>query len=270
MIRLSISNIAWSSENDETIYSFMKELGFTGLEIAPTRIFPETPYDRCPEARDFMLDMRNRYGFAIPSMQSIWYGRTEKIFGSESERRELTSYTEKAIRFAKSIGCGNLVFGCPKNRIMPEGADKAVAVEFYRHLGEFAKDNGTVIAMEPNPGIYGTNYINTTKDALDLISEVDSEGFKLNLDMGTVIENGEDLTALYEKPEIINHVHISEPYLEPVVKRKIHEDLRDLLLKVNYGGFVSIEMKKQDDTGKIKEIMEYVSDLFGESCKDVI
>ena len=270
MTRLSISNIAWTSENDETVYSFMKELGFTGLEIAPTRIFPEAPYDKCSRAHDFKLDLNKRYGFDIPSMQSIWYGKSEKIFGCEQERLELTSYTEKAILFAKSIGCGNLVFGCPKNRIMPEGADRSVAVEFFRHLGEFAKENGTVIGMEPNPAIYGTNFINTTKSAIELIFEVDSEGFKLNLDMGTVIENGEDLSILYDKPEIINHVHISEPYLEPVTKRKIHEDLRDLLLKVNYGGFVSIEMKKQDDLSKVKQVMEYVSDLFGKSDKDDI
>ena len=94
--------------------------------------------------------------------------------------------------------------------------------------------------------------------------------FKLNLDMGTVIENGEDLSILYDKPEIINHVHISEPYLEPVTKRKIHEGLRVLLDKVNYGGYVSIEMKKQDDLSKVKQVMEYVSDLFGKSDKDDI
>ena len=270
MIRLSISNIAWASEKDETIYSFMKELGFTGLEIAPTRLFPESPYDKCSEARDFTRDLKTRFGFSVPSMQSIWYGKTEMIFGDESERCELLSYTEKAILFAKAIGCGNLVFGCPKNRIMPEGKDSSVAIEFFRRLGELAKDNGTVIAMEPNPAIYGTNYINTTKSAIELISEVDSEGFKLNLDMGTVIENSEDLSMFYDMPEIINHVHISEPYLEPLEKREIHKVLKVLLEKVNYGGYVSIEMKKQDDTARIKEIMSYVSDLFGKSGKDVV
>ena len=48
--------------------------------------------------------------------------------------------TESQIQSLRELSwldtCGNLVFGCPKNRIMPEGADEAVAVEFFRHLGE--------------------------------------------------------------------------------------------------------------------------------------
>ena len=45
--------------------------------------------------------------------------------------------------------------------------------------------------MEANPAIYNTNYINTTQEALDLIREVGSDGFRLNLDVGTMLENGE-------------------------------------------------------------------------------
>ena len=49
-MKLSISNIAWAAEDDEKIYEMMKEYSFTGLEIAPTRIFPEAPYDKLEEA----------------------------------------------------------------------------------------------------------------------------------------------------------------------------------------------------------------------------
>lgn len=50
-MKLSISNIAWKSENDEAVYIYMKQYGYLGLEIAPTRIFPEDPYDRNQEAK---------------------------------------------------------------------------------------------------------------------------------------------------------------------------------------------------------------------------
>ena len=93
-MKLSISNIAWVTEDDESIYSLMKELSFTGLEIAPTRIFPDTPYDRLDEASKWREHIRKDYGFEIPSMQSIWYGRKELVFGSEEERK-LLSITQK-------------------------------------------------------------------------------------------------------------------------------------------------------------------------------
>ena len=39
-MKLSISNIGWEKKDDKAVYQFMKKYGFTGLEIAPTRIFP--------------------------------------------------------------------------------------------------------------------------------------------------------------------------------------------------------------------------------------
>ena len=44
--QLAISNIAWHKEDDEAVYTAMQQAGFTGLEIAPTRIFPEKPDQR--------------------------------------------------------------------------------------------------------------------------------------------------------------------------------------------------------------------------------
>ena len=42
--KLAISNIAWHKNDDEAVYTAMQQAGFTGLEIAPTRIFPVQPY----------------------------------------------------------------------------------------------------------------------------------------------------------------------------------------------------------------------------------
>ena len=35
-MKLSISNIAWDSENDKKVYELMKKYSYEGLEIAPT------------------------------------------------------------------------------------------------------------------------------------------------------------------------------------------------------------------------------------------
>ena len=43
MLKLSISNIARSVENDEQVYALMKKYGFQQLETAPTKIFLERP-----------------------------------------------------------------------------------------------------------------------------------------------------------------------------------------------------------------------------------
>ena len=76
-MNLSISNIAWVPEQDTNVYRMMKNYGYSGLEIAPTRIFPENPYGDLDKARLWAEVLKEKEGFQIPSMQSIWYGRTE-------------------------------------------------------------------------------------------------------------------------------------------------------------------------------------------------
>lgn len=261
-MNLAISNIGWASEQDNQVYDMMRTYGFSGLEIAPTRIFPEAPYDQAEEARVWAGNLKKRYGFSVPSMQSIWYGRQESIFGTEEEFQRLIAHTKKAVDFAAAIGCGNLVFGCPKNRNIPEGADPKTGVRFFREIGDYAAAKGTVIGMEANPPIYNTNYVNDTAAAFALIDEVSSDGFKLNLDVGTMIQNEEEAAELAGRISLINHVHISEPGLKPIEQRAIHMALRDILVDEGYKGYISIEMGKTNDTKLIEEKISYVRGIF--------
>ena len=52
-MRLSVSNIAWDKLYDEDMYVFLSQNEFEGLEIAPTRIWVENPYDQLSGAREF-------------------------------------------------------------------------------------------------------------------------------------------------------------------------------------------------------------------------
>ncbi len=259
---LSISNIAWDASNDEYVYGLMKKYGYLGLEIAPTRVFPNNPYDHLKEAKEWVERINNEEGLTIPSMQSIWFGRKEKIFGTEEERQFLIGYTKKAIDFAEDIGCNNLVFGCPQNRNITEDSDLLIALPFFKELGDYAVEHNTVIGLEANPRIYNTNYINSTKEAIELLEQVDSSGFKMNLDVGTMIQNDEHVESLVGYVHLINHVHISEPELKMVKKRNLHRELMELLLDEGYSGFVSIEMGKRDNLKEIEEVLKYVNDVF--------
>lgn len=261
-MKLSISNIGWSIEQDESVYSLMKEYGFTGLEIAPTRIFPERPYELIPEAAAWSSALMENYGFSVSSMQSIWFGRQEQLFGTDDERKTLLDYTKKAVGFAAAVGCKNLVFGCPRNRAVPKGTDSDLAIGFFREIGDYAAQNGTIIGMEANPEIYHTNYINDTPSALELVKRVDSKGFRLNLDVGTMVHNHEDVASLEDSVQLISHVHISEPELKEIEPRRLHLDLKKILLDESYRGYVSIEMGKTDDLSVIEEKMKYVRSVF--------
>lgn len=266
-MELSISNIAWDLKDDIFVYKLMEKYGYTGLEIAPTRIFSDFPYDKIKEAELWSNNLKKDFGINVSSMQSIWFGKKERIFGTIEERKILVEYTKKAINFACAINCNNLVFGCPRNRIINDGDNVNEVISFFGEIGDYASKNGTVIGLEAIPPIYNTNYINDTKSAIKTIESVKSDGFKLNFDLGTVIYNEELLLDIVGRVHLINHVHISEPGLKPIEMKTEHSRLRDILIDEGYQGYVSIEMSKVENISAIEATLKYVRDIFVENYK---
>lgn len=261
-MKLSISNIAWGAEHDMEMYQYLQEVGFAGLEIAPTRVFPESPYDKITEAKDWANQLQKKYNLGIPSMQSIWYGHQEKIFGTNEERQILIDYTKKAIDFAEAICCKNLVFGNPKNRDTDDiPSNYPIAIDFFREIGDYAVEHNTVIAIEANPTIYNTRFINKTEQAVELACKCDNKGVKVNVDLGTIIYNNEDVDYLKQIPEYINHVHISEPGLNLIERRHLHSKLINVLQDINYNGYLSIEMGNKGNIDAVKTTINYVNEL---------
>ncbi|MDE7205496.1 MAG: sugar phosphate isomerase/epimerase [Lachnospiraceae bacterium] len=273
-MKLAISNIAWSAGEDEQVYALMRKYGYTGLEIAPTRFFEANPYEDLEAVREWRREFGEKEGFTIPSMQSIWFGRSEKLFADARQRQVLLDYTKKAVDFAEAVCCANLVFGSPKNRVLPDISDQELwrqGIDFFKAAGNYACSQKTTIGMEANPSIYNTNYINTTQEALALIKEVESDGFRLNLDIGTMIENRERVEVLEGNAQMICHVHISEPFLKPVImncdRRLFHGELAAFLRENDYQGYVSVEMGKTAETQNrlsvLDEILAYGREMFG-------
>lgn len=261
-IKLSISNIAWEKNRDEEMYKYLKQNNIEGLEIAPTRILEESPYEKIGQAKEYSEQIKREYNLDIISMQSIWFGKTQNIFENDTNANELIEYTKKAIDFADTIGCTNLVFGCPKNRnIKDYDRDYEKAIQFFRQIGEYARNKNIVIAVEPNPTIYNTNFLNYTEEAIQFVKKVNLDSIKVNYDLGTVIYNEEDIKILEENIQYINHIHISEPNLALIEKRDLHKQLISILEKCNYDKYISIEMKKNDDIEKVKETIEYVKSI---------
>lgn len=241
-MKLAASQIGWAEAELQPALCILQKYGFTGLEIAPTMVAGPQPYQNLPAAKQFAAELR-RQGFAVCSMQSLWYGQTGSLFGAE--RPQLLEYTKQAVVFAGVVGAGNMVFGSPKNRVCPAGASRQTALGFFKEIGDFAAAHNTVFALEANPEVYGTNYINTTAQALATAKKVGSPGCKVNLDVGTMLLNGETVESLQGHIAEINHVHISEPQLAMIEPRALHTQLAALLRQEGYNGYVSIEMKQQ-------------------------
>lgn len=261
-MKLSVSNIGWTVQQDEEMYAWLQNQGFQGIEIAPTRLFSEQPYAHKAAAANIAKQLYAMYHLQIPSMQSIWYGMTQRIAGSRKERAVLYEYTKQTIDFAAACGCRNLVFGCPKNRTVSMGADVRVNEQFLWDIAQAADMRHVVIGLEANPPVYQTNYINTTSQAVEVLRQLNHPALKLNLDFGTILANEERLDIVENNLDLISHVHISEPGLKSLQRRGEHRTLRQLL-EQGYTGFVSLEMARPQDPDELKKSCLYLKEVFG-------
>ena len=253
-------------EHDTEMYNFLSTNGFESIEIAPTRIFPNNPYENLEMAKFWSDKLQTDFNLSVSSVQSIWYGRKENIFASKKEKDFLLDYTKKAVLFTEALKCRNLVFGCPRNRDTQLHFSKALSEskDFFHTIGEFAIKHHTIIAIEANPTIYNTHFINYTKEAFEFVQTLACEGLKVNVDLGTIIQNKEDISILAKHSNLINHVHISEPNLEILTERNLHFELFALLKKIAYNGYVSIEMKNDNDIKTVKRVALYIKGCKGE------
>ncbi|MDD2891808.1 MAG: sugar phosphate isomerase/epimerase [Candidatus Gracilibacteria bacterium] len=261
-MKLAISNIAWDKQDNEQVYQLMQKYGFTGLEIAPTKIFDNFLNANQQEKKDF-LDNLDKYNIKPIAMQSLLFGKPElKLFDKEGNG-QLFDYLVNLIDFGSDLGIKSLIFGSPKNRIY-EGILKEeamdIATDFFRKIGDYANKKGVYICIEPNPEIYGGNFMCNTRETLDFVKGINNPGIKLHLDLGTIIANNEDLIIINEVKNNITHFHISEPYLEVIADRKEHRKVVKLLQ--GYDGYCSIEMKGTS-IENIEKALILVSNIYG-------
>jgi D-psicose/D-tagatose/L-ribulose 3-epimerase len=259
-MKITISNIAWNKEEDITIMRVLKNLGIKGIEIAPTKIWKDPVNETADSIKEYK-NFWNKNGITISSTQSVLFGHPElNIFADKESREETGKYLEKMIHVSALLGAQAIVFGSPKNRdtngMEIEEALDIVAPFFFR-LGEIAKKYDTYFCLEPNPKIYGTNFANTTADAIKIIKLVNHPHFRLHLDSGAMTVNTEDYqTAITDGFRYLKHFHISEKDLLPIGTTNVdHNKIAAILRSLHYNRWVSIEMRSSP-TQKNKKLVE--------------
>lgn len=113
-MKLAVSNIAWLSEEEEDILPLLREMGVEGIEIAPTKYWPNP--DRVSKTEIEAVKTRlNSSGFRIPSAQAILFGHPElTLFHNEETRNRTLDYLLKISSLSSTLGVSTLVFGSPK------------------------------------------------------------------------------------------------------------------------------------------------------------
>jgi sugar phosphate isomerase/epimerase len=272
MSQIAISNIAWTAPEDRSVYELLGKLDIKGLEVAPTRIHPDifsAPKSVLKDFREMVLELS---GAQIVSLQSLHFGRPDlSLFGEKGKATELYEYTQRAIDLALVLGARNLVFGSPKNRLVPaqyQGDAWGEAIGFFSRLGAYADLCGITISIEANPEAYGANFITQTSQAIKMVNEINLPSIRANLDLGTCWLNQEDPSALVSGHiNMFGHIHISEPMLEAIpnqVDIETHKLLSGAIKASNYEKWLSLEMRaiSGDNLGRVRKAVEFALNIY--------
>lgn len=245
-MKLAISNIAWDKHDDPEILSLLRENGIKGIEIAPTKVWPEWSNATQASANAYRKQLFNE-GFEIPALQAIVYGKPKlQLFNFETKQAFIDHFKFVA-ELSSALGAKVLVFGAPKNRLRGQlSTSDAIkyAAEVMHTIGEICCEYDVCIGWEHNPVEYGCDFITNAADAKEFVELINSPGIQLHLDSGGIHMCGGNIENTIQTMAPFVHYHISEPMLEPLANGIVdHKTALQTLQKINYTDWISIEMK---------------------------
>ncbi len=137
-----------------------------------------------------------------------------RVTGPEFDEEKIKTYLDGAFARLGRLGVESVVFGSGGARKVPEGFDRAVAwhqlITVGRILAEKAAEHNLTIALEPlNKS--ETNIINTQREGLALVADVDRPSFKILSDFYHVWlehDGREDIAAC---KGLLQHIHMANP-----------------------------------------------------------
>lgn len=251
-MKLAASNIAWERHDDPSILALLRHRGITGIEVAPTRVWPGWAGATPAAAAAYRRHLADE-GFECPALQAVLFDRSGlALFGSPAECQALVRHLARVAELADALGAPVVVLGAPKVRdraaLAPDEAMEQAA-ELLREVGKVYASQGVRLCIEPNPTVYGCNFVTTSGEGAALVARCMSAGVGLHLDAaGMHLAGEEPAEAVRGLAGRFAHFHASEPQLgrfdTPVVD---HAAVGQALRGACYGGWVSLEMRPQPD-----------------------
>lgn len=246
IMRLAISNIAWDIAEDEDVARLLLARGVDAIDIAPGKYFPNLFAASSADIDRVKTWWADR-NISITGMQSLLFGTTGlNVFADETIQKKMIDHLTAICRIAGRLNSPRLVFGSPKNRDRSGLSDEKtheMAVSFFRRLGDRAQQEGVWICLEPNPTVYGANFMMDSKETAGVVRAVNHPAIRMQFDTGALTINGEDPeTVLADASALIGHIHASEPGLVTLGAETDHAKMAGALFRHLPEAIVSIEM----------------------------
>jgi D-psicose/D-tagatose/L-ribulose 3-epimerase len=235
--------LAWPNGALPQALKQLQECSFGGIEVVPSRAFPEWPFVDDQDIGRFRVLCADS-GLAFSGMQSILFGKPELQLLDQTTWPALRDHCVRVIELASALGCSVLVMGSPKNRLRgsrPLGEANALAAEFFTSIVDVLEQFQCTLAIEPNAPSYGADFMTDYGGVLDVVKMVSSQCVRPMVDMGCLGLVGQDPASAIEVESPV-HVHLSALDLTKCPSVDSLRSVSDALGKSSYDGWAVLEM----------------------------
>lgn len=251
MSKFAISNIALSAFDHAEELGALAALGYSGLEVAPSRRWKETWQGLSVAAVNaYRHDIENA-GLRVIGLHSLLFDHPElTLFGDDEAASKTLDFMVHLSGVCRDLGGKTLIWGGGRKR---GGIPLDIAFEraevFMHKLADRIADHGTCFCFEPL-GPNDADFINRLEDAKRIVDAVDHPALQLQLDAKALVENNEATIETFQAAAAaLVHFHANEPGLGVLGSSgKIdHNALGSMLRTVGYTGYVSAEQRMISD-----------------------
>ena len=232
----------------EKTFAFVRECGYTGIEIAP--------FTLNPDAREISAETRStvRQQVADAGLECVglhWLlAKTEGFYLTTTDdevRRRTSDYLGELARLCRDLGGDIMVLGSPLQRNLLPGVTHEQGMEFAAEVVRAAwpvlEGCGVTLALEPlGPG--EGDFLNTAALGIELAQRVDSPHCRLHLDVKAMSTEALPIAeVIRESRDWIAHFHANDPnLLGPGMGDVAFDPIFGALKEIDYSGWVSVEV----------------------------
>ena len=161
-MKLALSNFAWDSDENESIFKTLSSIGIENIEGVLTKI---NNWDALGESELVKYkELLNHHGIKIESIQSIFYG----VNCNDLSDYKTIDHYERLIEYCKILDVKVMVLGSPSLRKNVNGWYDNFS-KILKKVDVMLEGTGVELSIEPNTKSYGGEYFHTVSEIVDFI-----------------------------------------------------------------------------------------------------
>ena len=247
-MKFAICNETFVDWPHERAFAFAREVGYTGIEIAPFT-FALDVREITPAQRADVRRLAERTGLEVVGLHWL-LAKTKGYYLTSPDaavRRTTSEYVRELARCCREMGGSIMVFGSPLQRNLLPGVtlDEAMnyAADVFRAAMPTLEELGVTLAVEPLGPAEG-DFLLTAAEGRKLCAMVGSPNCRLHLDVKAMSSEGRPIEGIIrEQADLMAHFHANDANkLGPGMGQIDFHPIFAALAEVNYQGWVSVEV----------------------------